>query len=128
MITASSEPTAYRTLFSSGAHQAIADAPVAKGGGGAGFDPHELLEAALATCINIVVRKRASQLAIAVESVAVIVRLDRSRPELTSFEYELNLGGSINAEQRGLLYEAVKNCPLSQTLSQQIVVREAEKL
>jgi len=127
MITTSSESNAYRTIFSSGAHKAIADAPVAKGGGGAGFDPHELLEAALATCINIVVRKRADQLAIAVDGVAVIVRLDRSPPEVVSFEYELILHGSINAEQRALLNAVVKSCPVSQTLSKQIVFREIEK-
>ena len=125
MIKTSSEHAAFQTVFASEHHQAIADAPMAKGGSGAGFDPHELLEAALATCINIVVRKRAAQLNMAVESVATTVRLDRSRPDVATFEYELDVRGPINDEQHTLLLDAVKTCPVSQTLLKRIEFRHA---
>jgi putative redox protein len=123
MIKTRSEQAAYKTAFSSEQHQCIADAPLAKGGAGAGFDPHELLEAALATCINIIVRKRAVQLNIIVECVTTTVRLDRSRTDVTMFEYQLDVRGNIDAEQRAALHKAVETCPVSQTLSKRIEFR-----
>lgn len=124
MVKAISEAETYLTTFSSSGHQANADAPAVKGGAGAGFDPHELLEAALATCINIFVRKRAAQLNIAIESVATVVRLDRSRDDVATLEYELDIRGAMDTAQRALLHEAVKTCPVSQTLSKRIECRE----
>lgn len=124
MIMTISQEKAYCTTFSSIDHQSNADAPVVKGGSGAGFDPHELLEAALATCINIFVRKRACQLNIVIENVATIVRLDRSRDDVATFEYELDIRGAVDTAQRTLLHEAVKTCPVSQTLSKRIECRE----
>jgi len=50
MIQASSQPERYRTAFTNGGQTALADTTADKGGGGAGFRPHELLEAALASC------------------------------------------------------------------------------
>jgi putative redox protein len=42
--------------FSNGQHHTAADNTPEKGGQGAGFRPHELLEAALASCTNIRLR------------------------------------------------------------------------
>lgn len=123
MIKTISEREAYRTTFSSDAHRAITDAPVGKGGAGAGFDPHELLEAALATCINIMVRKRGSQLNIPIENVVTTVKLDRSRDDVTTFYFELDVLGAIDAVQHALLSDAVKTCPVSQTLLKKIEFR-----
>jgi putative redox protein len=56
MIRTESLPQTYTTRAMSDRHEMIADAPVDKGGGGTGFGAHELLEAALAVCINMAVQ------------------------------------------------------------------------
>lgn len=123
MITTNSEQAAFKTVFASESHHGIADAPTTKGGAGAGFDPHELLEAALATCINIIVRKRAAQLDIAIDGVVTTVRLDRSRDGVAIFDYELDIRGALDETQRALLHDAAKTCPVSQTLCSPIEFR-----
>ena len=61
MIKTKSAAIAYQTSYVTRNQQAVADAPLEKGGAGAGFGPHELLEAALATCLNIAVRMSAKK-------------------------------------------------------------------
>jgi putative redox protein len=80
VIQTTSQPSTYQTEFTNGVARGIANAPLNKGGAGAGFGPHELLEAALATCINMAIRMRADKLGIVLGSVSTTVRLDRSRP------------------------------------------------
>jgi putative redox protein len=56
LITCYGKKAHFDTWFTNGKHEGHCDAPVEKGGGDAGFGPHELLEAALAGCLNIWVR------------------------------------------------------------------------
>jgi putative redox protein len=87
MITGTSESPRYCTRFSDGRHEAIADVPLDKGGSGSGFRPHELLEAALATCVNMNVRMFAENHRIPLERVTTKVQLDRSVADETTFCY-----------------------------------------
>ena len=80
MIRSESSGVPHRVTFTNGEITADADVPKIKGGTGHGFGPHELVEAALATCMAISVEMYAAKHAIPLESVAVEVRLDRSRP------------------------------------------------
>jgi putative redox protein len=120
VIQTTSQPGAYQTEFASRQARAMADAPLDKGGGGAGFGPHELLEAALATCINMAVRMRADKLGIALDGVSTIVRLNRSVAGSVAFECATVYGGSLSAEDRAQLDEAANTCPVRQTLSKKI--------
>jgi putative redox protein len=120
VITTTSLQSAYRTEFTSAQAHAIADAPPEKGGSGSGFGPHELLEAALATCINMAIRMRAVELEIAIEGVSTVVRLNRSRPDVAAFEFATEIAGAISASQRRQLEEAAGNCPVRQTLSRRL--------
>jgi putative redox protein len=121
MINTKSEAQAYCTTFNSSSYEAHADAPIDKGGQGAGFDPHELLEASLATCLNIIVRKRARQLGYALESVRTTVRIDRTQADVSTFNYDIELSGVLTAEERQALLDAADQCPVSQTLSKTVV-------
>jgi len=56
MIKSISSEIAYHCTLSNGKMKLESDAPVFKGGLGNGFRPHELLEAALTSCINISIR------------------------------------------------------------------------
>jgi putative redox protein len=127
MIKATSLPQAFRTLCAAKNSEVMVDAPIEKGGGSVGFDPHELLEAAYAACINIVVRKRAVQLELPLGSVAVKVELHREQGDVATFEYRLDIQGSMTAEQRAQLFMAVEKCPVSQTLSRQIRFHRSER-
>jgi len=116
MIIATSDDPVYKTLFSDGEHQAVADTTKEKGGHGGGFWPHTLLEAALATCINITLRKYADKHAIPLSQAVTRVKLDRSRAGEAIFQYEVELLGDLTADQRNALLQAAGDCAVQQTL------------
>lgn len=117
MISAGSETPRYRTRFSNGILEAFADTTPDKGGGAAGFRPHELLEAALACCINMSVRMLADKHGIPLEAVTTRVRLERGAGGAV-FHTEIEIhGDSLTPEQRERLAEAAKACPIRRTLS-----------
>jgi len=116
MITTQSAETRYLVHFTNGKQQADADVMPIKGGGGAGFGPHELLEASLACCINMWIRMQADQLGIAVESIAVSVSLKRDHPQEAIFEYAVKLEGVLSEDHRAKLMQAADNCPVQRTL------------
>ena len=79
--------------------------------------PNELLEAALACCVNMTVRMYADRHAIPLDAVATRVRLDRGA-EGAIFHTETELHGtSLTPEQREKLLAAAKSCPVRRTLS-----------
>ena len=86
MIETRSLPQAYRGVATNGPCQIQTDAPLAKGGGGTGFGAHELLEAALATCVNMAVRMHASAHGIPLQAVEASVRILRPDDETIVFE------------------------------------------
>lgn len=53
MIQTKSKSIKYSTEFSNGTDVSHSDTTLEKGGANSGFRPHELLEAALASCMNI---------------------------------------------------------------------------
>ena len=102
--------------FTNGTQQADADVLPLKGGQGAGFGPHELLEASLACCINMWIRMQADQLGIPVGPIDVTVNLKRDHPEEAIYECTVKLDGSLSEKHRALLLEAADNCPVRRTL------------
>lgn len=88
MIKTTSEKLRYQARFSNGQNGAFSDTIKDKGGGGFGFRPHELLEAALARCINITIRMCADKYSIPLSKVTTTVRLNRSNPDEAVFEGE----------------------------------------
>ncbi|MDD2901105.1 MAG: OsmC family protein [Syntrophales bacterium] len=120
MIIAGSKEPAYCTPFSDGEHTALADTTREKGGSGGGFWPHNLLEAALATCINITVRKYAGKHGIPLTGASAKVQLDRSRPGEAIFGYEVELEGNLTQAQRDALLEVAGDCPVKATLLKKI--------
>jgi len=120
MIRATSELTRYQTSFSDGEHEGLSDATADKGGEHSGFRPHDLLEAALATCVNMTVRMYADNHGIPLGGVTASVSLDRTRPDEVVFRYEVGLDGDLTAEQRDSLLRAASACPIRRTLSKRI--------
>jgi putative redox protein len=120
MITADSTNQNFKTIFHNASETAISDTTSDKGGGDSGFRPHELLEAALANCMNITLRMAAEKHGIPLESVSVSVTLDRSEQTLSTFNYDIDLQGPISEKDRQTLLSAVENCPVRKTLSKEI--------
>jgi putative redox protein len=123
MIRATSDGVPYRVTFTDGRFAATSDTTAEKGGGDAGFGPHELLEAALATCLTITLEKTARQQGIPLERAGATVRLDRGRPGEPVLTYELVMEGGLTDEQRRQLAAAAANCPVGKTLTGVISVR-----
>jgi putative redox protein len=120
MIRTSSTDEAWQTWVSNGRHGFLGDAPVDKGGGGQGLGAHELLEAALALCMNMSVRMHARAHSIPLTGVQATVRLARPADGEVVFEYRLELAGTLDPAQRRELEEVAASCPVRRTLSQRL--------
>ena len=120
MIRAESQATPYLTRLTNGKHAVAVDSPQEKGGQGEGLRPHELLEAALAGCISLTVRAYADRREIPLESLDVIVRLDRSDPDEAVFSYELQFKGELTDDQRDKLKQVARACKVSKTLQRKL--------
>lgn len=125
MITARELGAGYRNSFGNGRIEARGDMPVDKGGAGDGFRPHELLEAALATCMSMTVRIAAEKYGYALTQVAVTVSLDRTVADDLAFDYQLELSGDLSDAERSRLARAAAQCPVSKTLAARPRLRAA---
>ena len=120
MIVCTSEAPRYKATFSDGVHGAVSDTTADKGGGNSGFRPHDLLEAALASCINMTVRMYADNRSIALAGVKTKVSLDRSDPVAVTFGYEVEVEGDLSEAEKESLLRAAAACAVRRTLSKQI--------
>jgi putative redox protein len=124
MIIASSESTPYLTRLSNGQQTTNADTTTDKGGGESGFRPHELLEAALASCMNMHLRMYAASHGIGLADVCTTVTLDRNSPVEAVFNYSIELSGQLDDGQRKKLMEMAESCPVRKTLSKKLTFRD----
>jgi putative redox protein len=117
MIHTESQPDRFLTRFTNGEQTASSDTTPDKGGGSRGFRPHELLEAALATCMNMSLRMYAQKHDIPLSGASVSVSLDRNTPEGPTFVYRIQLHGSLSDVQKSHLLSSIESCPVRTTLS-----------
>ena len=123
MVTTESTDTRYLTIASNGREKIELDAPIAKGGTGRDFGPHELLEAALAACLNMAVRMHADAHLLPLESVSAKVHLVRPAVGPVCYEYGIDIRGSLTDGQRNALMAVAEQCPVRQTLLRPIEFR-----
>jgi len=123
MITTQSQDARYLVHFTNGTQAALADVIPAKGGQGAGFGPHELMEASLACCINMWIRMQADKRGISVGPISVSVSLKRDDPNERVFEYSVKVDGTLTDEDRAVLLQIADDCPVRQTLTKKILFR-----
>jgi putative redox protein len=125
MTTTQSETQKYLTRVSNGHHLLMSDTVEAYGGSYAGFRPHELLEAAFASCLNIWLRMHADKHAIPLAGVKVTTWLDgMDDPAVITFEYHVELVGPLLDVHRQSLLKAADLCPVRGTLSKKICFRK----
>ncbi len=118
MIRTDSQPAKFQAQFTNGVQASVSDTTPDKGGGNRGFRPHELLEAALATCMNMTLRMAADKHGIPLDSVSITVSLNRDEPKEPVFEYRVQFGGALSDAQKARLLSAIETCPVRNTLSQ----------
>jgi len=117
-----------------GSHPLLADEPVSAGGADAGPSPYELLLAALGACTSMTITMYARKKSWPLE--AVTVRLRHSRIHATDcaecetkeglldrIERDIQLTGTLTAEQRARLLEIANNCPVNRTLKSEINIQ-----
>jgi putative redox protein len=95
------------------------DAPIFKGGQGNGFRPHELLESALATCINISIRMIAKKSNINIDKVETQVEVEKT-DEKTTFKYKIVLDDKLNEKDKDFFMNIIDQCAVKQTLTKQL--------
>ena len=115
-VDATAVGAAYQTRFATDVHTGLADTRKHGVGGTAGMRPHELLEAALATCLAITARMAIEQLGFADPTVAVRVWLDRSEVT-TTVNYRLTPDHHLDDRQRRMVAEHLESSPLRRTLT-----------
>jgi putative redox protein len=120
MIQTENDEINFKTKFSNGELSAFSDTTIDKGGSNSGFRPHELLEAAVANCMNIHIRMFAENHTMDVSKVKTEVSLNRNDPEFTVFEYRVVIDGKLTDLEKEKLLKTVQSCPVKKTLSKKI--------
>ncbi len=99
-----------------GPHAFLSDAPVASGGDDLGPDPHDLIDAALASCTALTLHLYARRKGWAL--VDAIVRVSHDEREgVYSMRRDIKLIGTLSADERARLLEIAEKCPVHRTLT-----------
>jgi putative redox protein len=106
-----------------GRHHLITDEPEAVGGEGSAPSPHELLAAALASCISTVMVMYARTKAWDLGNVEVAVAYDhKATPR--RFEVSISLTGDLTPEQLDRLEKVAATCPVRRSLETGVEIVE----
>lgn len=100
-------------------HRLIVDEDVAAGGADAGPDPHELLDAALASCTALTLHLYAARKGWPIEDVRVEVTHDGTGAAY-EFKRRILIGGNLGEGERQRLLQIAEKCPIHKVLSGQI--------
>src|SRR5205823_10757650 len=99
-----------------GRHVLLADTSLENGGDDLGPDPHELLDAALASCTALTLTLYARRKGIALDHVEVKVRHDE-HDGVYRIKREIVLTGGLSEGERSRMLEIANKCPVHRTLS-----------
>ena len=115
----------YATQLVTGTHHAVADEPLAMGGGDTGPAPDEILLSALAACTAITLRMYAARKQWPLEGVDVEVAYAERSKEKTVLARTVHLRGPLDAGQRERLLQIASACPLHRILTGTVEVPTA---
>lgn len=121
MIKTKNTDTDFHCILTNDKLTLDSDAPVFKGGLGNGFRPHELLEAALASCISITIRMIAKEKGIKVNTVETQVEVDKTHDDKSIFNYKITLDDNLDDNDREFLINIIDSCAAKQTLTKQLI-------
>jgi uncharacterized OsmC-like protein len=115
-------------------HHLVADEPAAAGGSDAGPDPYDYLLTALGVCTSMTVGLYARRKQFPLENITVSLwhsriyakdceECETKEGMLDRINVEVELKGSLSAEQRAKLMEIAGKCPVHRTLTSEINIR-----
>jgi uncharacterized OsmC-like protein len=124
----------FRQEIVAGKHGLIADEPVSVGGGDAGPGPYDYLLTALGACTSMTVGLYARRKQIPLEHITVSLwhsriyakdceECETGEGRLDRVELQLEMTGSLTAEQRAKLMDIAGKCPVHRTLTSEINIR-----
>ncbi len=124
----------FRQEVVAGKHNLVGDEPVSAGGSNAGPNPYDYLLTALGVCTSMTVGLYARRKRMPLENITVslshsrIYAIDCEECEtkegmLDRIEVEVELTGSLSAEQHAKLMEIAGKCPVHRTLTSEINIR-----
>jgi putative redox protein len=139
-IVVRGDARSFKQEIVAGRHQLVADEPASAGGGDAGPDPYDYLLASLGVCTSMTVGLYARRKQFPLENITVSLWHSRIYAEdceecetkegmLDRIDVEIELTGSLTAEQHAKLMEIAAKCPVHRTLTSEINIklRAAEK-
>ena len=117
-----------------GKHHLVADEPVSGGGGDAGPDPYDYLLAALGVCTSMTIGLYARRNHLPLENIKVSLWHSRIHAKdceecetkdgmVDRIDVEVELTGSLSADQHARLMEIAAKCPVHRTLTSEINIR-----
>ena len=109
----------YRCITTINGFEIVSDVSIDKGGQGNGIRPHDILETAFASCLNMTVRMKCEKIEISSSDISVKVDLQRDEFK-TVFKYQVLFGNTLLESQMDEILEALENCPVRNTLSKPI--------
>jgi putative redox protein len=119
--------TLRQEILIDGKHRLITDEPEAVGGDGSAPAPHELLAAALASCVATTLVMYARQKGWNIGAPVVHVDYDhRSTPRRAAIQIEL--GGALTADRLERLETVAAACPVRRSIETGIVFEETIRL
>jgi putative redox protein len=122
--TARSIPgTLQQDVLIDGKHHLVTDEPEVVGGGGSAPAPHELLPAALASCISTVLVMYARTKEWDLGEVAVAVDYDHHATP-RQFDVSIGLTGDLTQEQLARLEKVAATCPVRRAIEAGIEITE----
>src|SRR5215472_16489549 len=144
MVTETDKQTAHVIVLGSatnfeqkviaGKHHLVADEPVSAGGGDTGPDPYDYLLASLGVCTSMTVGFYARRNRLPLENVTVSLWHSRIHARdcqecetkdgmVDRIDVEVELTGSLSAEQHAKLMEIAAKCPVHRTLTSEVNIR-----
>ena len=121
----------------SGKHHLRADEPVADGGNDAAPGPYDYLLTALGVCTSMTIGLYARKTRMPLEHITVSLRHSRVHAKdceecetkegmLDRIDLDIELTGSLNADQHSRLMAVAAKCPVHRTLESEIDIRMNE--
>lgn len=133
-----SDNAGFRTTLDIGGHAAIADEPVALGGGDEGPSPYGLLSAALAACTAMTLHSYAKLKSLPVERIRVLVRHEKvhevdcehcetdAGAKIDRLDRTIWIEGAADEAARARLLQIAERCPVHRTLQSAVHIATRE--